>query len=175
MNKENILLRAPEPGDVDFLYKLENDQKLWHLSNITVPFSRFDLEQYIMLADKDVFAAKQARFIIELNKSDRKSAIGTIDLFDVEPKHLRAGIGIMIIEEKRSLGYAGTALDILIDYSFNLLGLHQLFCNVEKDNLISLKLFRNKGFIVSGEKKEWNRRNNKWIDELFLQLIHKED
>ncbi len=174
MSKENIYLRAPEPQDVDFLYMLENEQKLWHLSNVTAPFSRFDLEQYIMLADKDIFAAKQARFIIELKEPDHKNAIGTIDLFDVEPKHLRAGIGIMIIEEKRGFGFAGAALDILIDYSFNLLGLHQLFCNVEKDNLISLKLFKDKGFIVSGEKKEWNKRNNKWVDELFLQLIRKE-
>jgi len=172
MSKGNISLRAPEPQDVDFLYEHENDNRFWHLSNVTVPFSRFDLEQYIMLADKDIFTAKQARFIIELNESDHTSAIGTIDLFDIEPKHLRAGIGIMIIEEKRGFGLAGTALDILIDYSFRILGLHQLYCNVEKDNIISLKLFKNKGFVVSGEKLQWNRRNNEWVDELFLQLIN---
>ena len=172
MSKGNISLRAPEPQDVDFLYEHENDNRFWHLSNVTVPFSRFDLEQYIMLADKDIFTAKQARFIIELNESDHTSAIGTIDLFDIEPKHLRAGIGIMIIEEKRGFGLAGTALDILIDYSFRILGLHQLYCNVEKDNIISLKLFKNKGFVVSGEKLQWNMRNNEWVDELFLQLIN---
>ena len=172
LNKENIFLRAPEPQDVDFLYELENDQKFWHLSNITVPFSHFDLEQYILRLDKDIFLAKQARFIIELSECDHKVAIGAIDFFDVEPKHLRAGIGIMIIEERRGFGFAGTALDILIDYSFSHLGLHQLYCNVEKDNTKSLKLFKEKGFIVSGEKMKWNKRNNKWVDELFLQLIN---
>ncbi len=173
LNKAHIFLRAPEPNDVDFLYQLENNSQFWHLSNTTVPFSRFDLEQFILLADKDIFKAKQARFIIELEASRQKKAIGAIDLFDVEPKHQRAGIGIMIIEEKRGFGYAGTALDILIDYSFNHLELHQLYCNVEKDNIKSLKLFKEKGFVVSGEKKEWNKRNNKRVDELFLQLISK--
>ncbi|PLW96430.1 MAG: GNAT family N-acetyltransferase [Marinilabiliales bacterium] len=171
LNKAHIFLRAPEPQDVEFLYQLENDPQFWHLSNTTVPFSRFDLEQYILLADKDIFKAKQARFIIELEASHQKNIIGAIDLFNVESKHQRAGIGIMITEENRGFGYAGTALDILIDYSFKHLELHQLFCNVEKDNLKSLKLFKEKGFVVSGEKKEWNKRNNKWIDELFLQLI----
>jgi len=171
LNKANIVLRAPEPHDVDFLFQLENDPQFWHLSNTTVPFSRFDLEQYILLADRDVFKAKQARFIIELIESNHKNLIGAIDLFDIEPKHQRAGIGIMIIEERRGFGFAGTALDILIDYSFSHLAMHQLFCNVEKDNIKSLKLFKEKGFVVSGERKEWNRRNNKWVDELFLQLI----
>ncbi len=173
LNKANIVLRAPEPNDVDFLYQLENDQEFWHLSNINVPFSRFDLEQYILLADKDIFKAKQARFIIELIESNHKNVIGAIDLFDIESKHQRAGIGIMIIEERRGFGFAGTALDILIDYSFSHLELHQLYCNVENDNLKSLKLFKEKGFVVSGERKEWNKRNNKWVDELFLQLIKK--
>ncbi|MEE4260683.1 MAG: GNAT family N-acetyltransferase, partial [Bacteroidales bacterium] len=87
LNKANIVLRAPEPNDVDFLYQLENDQEFWHLSNINVPFSRFDLEQYILLADKDIFKAKQARFIIELIESNHKNVIGAIDLFDIESKH----------------------------------------------------------------------------------------
>jgi diamine N-acetyltransferase len=173
LSKENIALRTPEPQDVEFLYQLENDPLFWHLSNTNMPFSRFDLEQYILLADKDIFKVRQARFIIELVEANRKKTIGAIDLFDIEPKHQRAGIGIMIIEESRGFGYAGLALDVLIDYSFNQLELHQLYCNVEKDNLKSLKLFKEKGFVVSGEKKEWNKRNNKWNDELFLQLIRK--
>jgi diamine N-acetyltransferase len=171
LSKENIVLRTPEPHDVDFLYQLENDLQFWHLSNTNMPFSRFDLEQYILLADKDVYKAKQARFMIDLIAPNEIKTIGTIDLFHIEPKHQRAGIGIMIIEESRGFGYAGIALDVLIDYSFKHLELHQLYCNVEKDNLKSLKLFKEKGFIVSGEKKEWNKRNNKWKDELFLQLI----
>jgi diamine N-acetyltransferase len=171
LSKENIVLRTPEPHDVDFLYQLENDLQFWHLSNTNMPFSRFDLEQYILLADKDVYKAKQARFMIDLIAPSEIKTIGTIDLFHIELKHQRAGIGIMIIEESRGFGYAGIALDVLIDYSFKHLELHQLYCNVEKDNLKSLKLFKEKGFIVSGEKKEWNKRNNKWKDELFLQLI----
>lgn len=172
LKKENISLRSPEPADIDFIFKIENDQSLWHLSNTLTPFSRFDLEQFVMLSDKDIYAAKQARFIIEKEEGIKTKTIGAIDIFDFEPQHKRAGVGIMLLKNERGHGYAGLALDILIDYSFSTLGLHQLYCNIEEDNENSLKLFQNKGFRVIGRKEDWNLRNNKWKTEILLQLIN---
>lgn len=172
LKKENINLRSPEPADIDFIFKIENDQSLWHLSNTLTPFSRFDLEQFVMLSDKDIYVAKQARFIIEKEEGALTKTIGAIDIFDFEPQHKRAGLGIMLLENERGQGYAGIALDILIEYSFSILGLHQLYCNIEEDNEKSLKLFQNKGFRVVGRKEAWNLRNNTWKAEILLQLIN---
>lgn len=173
LKKNNIELRAPEPTDVDFLYALENNQQLWHLSNTTSPFSRFDLEQFVLQAEKDVFIARQARFMIDKCEGETTKTIGAIDLFDVEAKHRRAGIGISIVEEERGKGLASSALGIVIDYAFTVLNLHQLYCNIERDNKKSLQLFASKGFINIGKKKDWNMRNGIWMDEYLLQLIRK--
>ncbi len=170
--KENISLRAPEPEDVDFLYRMENDHKMWHLSNTLTPFSRFDLEQFIMQSDKDIFATRQARFIIEKEEDGNRKQAGAVDLFDFEPQHKRAGIGIMVMESERKQGIAGIALDLIIEYSFNILGLHQLYCNIETDNEVSLRLFKKHGFETAGLKKEWNRKNERWVDEYMLQLLN---
>jgi diamine N-acetyltransferase len=172
IHRDNISLRAPEPQDVDFLYQLENNLELWHLSNTLTPFSRFDLEQFIMLSDKDIFATKQARFIIHKSEGAVSNPVGAIDLFDFEPQHKRAGIGIMVIEDERKKGVAGIALDLIIDYAFNILGLHQLYCNVEESNISSIKLFEKKGFVMAGRKKDWNHRQNQWYDEYLLQLLN---
>ena len=172
LKKDNIILRSPEPADVDIIFNIENDQSLWHLSNTLTPFSRFDLEQFVMLSDKDIYVTKQARFIIDKEEESSLQTIGAIDIFDFVPQHKRAGIGIMLLENARGYGYAGIALDILIDYSFSILGLHQLFCNIEEDNEKSLKLFQNKGFKVVGQKVDWNLRNNIWKTEILLQLIN---
>ncbi len=171
LEKGDILLRAPEPEDVNFLYEMENDHRLWHLGNTLTPFSRFDLEQYILLQDKDIFTVKQARFIIAL-KSEGHQPAGTVDLFDFEPQHQRAGVGIMVMEEYRNKEVASTAIDILTGYAFGYLGLHQLYCNIEEDNILSLKLFQKKGFKICGKKLEWNRRGDQWINEYLLQLIN---
>jgi len=172
LKNENIVLRSPEPADIDFIFKIENDSSLWHLSNTLTPFSRFDIEQFVMLSDKDIYVTKQARFIIEKKDEFSVEIIGAIDLFDFEPQHKRAGVGIMLLENERGHGYAGLALDILIEYSFSILGLHQLFCNIEEDNKNSLNLFINKGFRLIGKKEDWNLRNNKWKTEILLQLIN---
>lgn len=98
--------------------------------------------------------------------------IGTIDLFDFDPYHNRAGIGILIADTSyRRQGYAAEALDILIGYCFNMLTLNQLFCNISADNTASIGLFRNKGFEQSGEKKKWLKTPAGWESELFFQLF----
>jgi len=99
--------------------------------------------------------------------------IGAIDLFDFEPYHSRAGIGLLIhAREDRSKGYASAALELLISYCFSKLNLHQLYANVETDNLISLALFEKHGFLSCGTKKEWLRTVSGWKDEIMLQLIN---
>jgi len=170
LTSEKILLRAPEPQDVDFLYHLENDEKLWHISQTFRPFSRFEMEQYVLMAEKDPFEAHQVRFMINLHSGE---TIGTIDLFTVDPYNKRAGVGIVIVETYRKKGYALEAIKLIIEYCFNQLNLHQLYCNIESSNFGSLELFKKAGFEIGGLKKEWNLKNGVWQDEYFLQLINK--
>ncbi|MFP4469067.1 MAG: GNAT family N-acetyltransferase [Bacteroidales bacterium] len=166
----HIILRAPEPEDVDLLYQWENDPHTWHLSNTVAPFSRFVLEQYVMNSHEDIYKTRQLRLMIDT--AEREKTVGSIDLFEFEPAHRRAGIGLMIAEQERRKGYASEALELLTDYCFSTLMLHQLFCNITPDNKPSLELFQKRGFEVIGTKKDWLLINNQWKDELILQLIN---
>ncbi len=167
---KNLQLRALEPEDIDLLYQWENDTNMWTLGNTTTPFSKFHLEQFILNSQNDIYSDKQIRLMIELHKKNNET-IGCIDLFDFNPKNLRAGIGILIAKKYRSKGYGSQALDLVIRYCRNTLNLHQLYCNIGIDNPESLKLFEKKGFKSIGNKKQWIRKNDKWIDEYMLQLI----
>ena len=114
--------------------------------------------------------------MIDIKSEDGISCktIGAIDLFNFDPFHLRAGIGILIgPKELRGKGFASQALKLVIDYAFAWLGLHQLYCNISPDNTISLKLFKTHGFEVIGEKKDWVFDGKKWHSEYLLQLINK--
>lgn len=171
MNSDRIKLRALEPKDIDVLFIWENDPEIWKVSNTAAPFSRFVLEQYIANSHQDIYANKQLRLMIETTEG-HKSAIGSIDLFDFDPKNRRAGVGILIEKNFRNNGYASEALQLLIDYAFNVLGMHQLFCNICEDNEPSLKLFKNKGFEISGLKKDWVKDTKGYQNEYLLQLIN---
>lgn len=170
-DNHHIHLRAMEPEDIDLLYRWENDKRIWPVSNTLAPFSRFALEQYVLNSDKDIFVSKEIRLMIVLVETGK--AIGTIDLFDFNPMHRRVGVGILIRDDYRGKGYAGQALDAVIDYCFNTLMVHQVFCNIRSDNEVSLKLFTSRGFEITGNKKDWLLSDHQWKDEYLLQLINK--
>jgi len=169
---KKLILRALEPTDVDVLFEWENNEKLWHLSNTITPFSRFTMEQYILNAHQDIYTTKQLRLMIDKKEPDGNNPIGSIDLFDFDPTNKRAGLGVLIIENEQSKGYASEALELLINYCFTTLQLHQVYCNISADNQASLKLFEKQNFSMVGQKKEWLFINGKWIDENILQLIN---
>lgn len=168
---QNIYLRALEPEDLDFVYAIENDESIWNVSNTQTPYSRFLIRQYLENAHQDIYEAKQLRLAICQN--DNFSAIGLIDLFDYDPRNNRAGIGILIQnKENRGNGNGSEALQLLINYAFTHLNLHQLYANIDTENEISLKLFTTFGFQLIGTKKQWNLVNGNYADESLFQLIN---
>ena len=44
---KEVRLRAMEPEDLDLLYKIENDERLWNVCTTNVPYSRYVLRDYI--------------------------------------------------------------------------------------------------------------------------------
>jgi len=169
-----VILRAMEPDDIDLLYAWENDHSLWQVSNTVAPFSRYILEKYIESSHNDIYQNKQLRLMIDIHESRKKGrTVGAIDLFDFEPFHLRAGVGVLIYgDENRNKGYASLALKELIYYAFRILHLHQVYCNIAAGNQISLKLFEQAGFKIAGIKKEWLKDRNGFSDEVMLQLLN---
>ena len=91
MQDENILIRALEPEDLEYLYKWENDMDLWDVSDTLTPFSHFTLKKYIENAHVDIYTSKQLRLMI-VRKSDQ-CILGTIDITDFVPLHSRGEVG----------------------------------------------------------------------------------
>ncbi len=151
---ENIYLRALEPEDLEFVYAIENDESIWEVSNTQTPYSRFLIRQYLENAHQDIYEAKQLRLVICKNQDFE--AVGLIDLFDFDPRNNRAGVGILIQNStNRNSGIGTEALDLLIQYAFTKLNLHQLYANIDLENEASLALFTNFGFQNIGIKKQY--------------------
>ena len=167
----NIYLRALEPEDLEFIFTVENNEQIWEVSNTQTPYSRFLIKQYLENAQQDIYEAKQLRLAICKNNSVKP--VGLVDLFDFDPKNNRAGVGIVINEnEHRNQGVGQEALELLINYAFKQLNLHQLFANINSNNVASLMLFSKFGFQKIGVKKDWNFNQGKYSDEELFQLIN---
>ena len=168
---EHIYLRALEPEDLEYIYEIENNEDIWEISNTQTPYSKYLIKQYLENAHKDIFEVKQLRLVIS---SYTNEALGMIDLFDFDFKNSRAGIGVLVKDSiNRKKGFGKEALQLLINYSFIHLNLHQLYCNISEDNQASIKLFTSQGFNEIGLKKDWNFTNGNFKNEYLFQLIKK--
>lgn len=170
LHNELVFLRALEAEDLEFLYALENDTALWNVSDTVAPISRYTLRQYLDNAAADLQEVRQLRLVICTNDDDKRP-VGTVDLFDYQARHQRAGIGIALLPTERKQGYARAALQLVITYVRNTLYLHQLYCTIAADNERSLQLFEKAGFTAVGVRKEWLRSNNGWVDVVEYQCI----
>lgn len=168
IKNDTITLRCAEPEDAELIYRWENDRDIWRVSGTHVPFTRFQIEQFL-LGNNDLFSNKQLRLMIDLNETGE--SIGCIDIFDYDSINLRAGFGIMIDKDFRKQGYAKAALELCIEYLFRDLLLHQVYCSVDATNTASQKLFEGQGFVLCGRRKDWIKTAEGFIDEMEYQQI----
>ena len=172
LENETIRLRAPEPEDLDKLYRWENESSLWETGSTLSPYSRYILKQYIADSGNDLYDRKQLRLIIELKET--LTAIGTIDLYDFDPHHRRAGVGIIVDSAHQKKGFGKSALNLLIDYAFSFLKIHQLYAYIPVKNIPSLHLFEQCGFQTMGLLHDWLLTTKGYTDvQMMGKIINK--
>lgn len=192
----SVALRAVEPRDIELLYGWENDVSLWAVSGTTEPFSREQMARFVerQLEGADLLRTGQLRLMVEVQETSSADGtsgacgtsgtsgitelagtvktVGAVDLFEYDPIHRRAGVGIVIYgAENRRRGYAREALEILTRYGREQLHLHQLWCTVGAGNRASRELFRQAGFVETGTKRDWLWTPEGFQDELLFQKI----
>ncbi len=170
LRNERIELRSPEPEDLELLYKMENDTRLWSIGCSTLPYSRHTLRAYLEQSTQNLYAEGQARFIITQHSSE---SVGMIDLANFDPHNSRAEVCIGILDNYRQQGIASEALSLLTTYSLDFLHLHQLYAYVPSDNEASLQLFRKAGFEVTAELKDWISNDALYKNVFLVQMIRK--
>lgn len=165
-----IRLRAPEPEDLDVLYRWENDASQWHIGNTLAPFSRQQLCDYLIGYDNNIYATGQLRMIVEHVSCGIQ--VGTVDLFEFDPTHHRCGIGIMIDDEWRGQGLGTAAIRLICQYASCRLSCHTVWCMVGVDNTCSIRMFESAGFAATGHLRHWLRGNDGiYRDAMMMQLV----
>ena len=168
MSLAEVFLRALEPSDIDVLFEIENNSIYWNYADRTEPFSRDLLIKFIKEQDRDIFEVKQKRFVVTNSK---KTTLGFVDIFDFEPLHRRAGVGIILKEDYRGRGYGRNAIKLLEKHMKEFFNINCLFANIAIENKQSIQVFEACGYEKIGLKKAWNFYNNRFHDEYLYQKI----
>lgn len=170
IKNDKVSFRCVVKEDIDVLLNWENDPANWRFSEIPAFYSKDSMQQFIE-STHDLFLNNQIRYMIIANED----LVGCIDLFDFDPFHLRAGVGILIDSRFRRKGYAKESLKLLQNYVFEELQLKQIYSKINNSNEASLALFKACGFELSGTFKSWINNNGLYEDMQFLQSFSPSD
>ena len=166
-----IKLRKLEPSDLPFLYQWENDALSWAEGDTHNPLSQQDMRDYIESTTGDIYRDGQLRLIIEEQsampnqQSSLTNTLGCIDLFDFDPRNLKAAIGMYVAPDFRGKGVGRQALQLLENYAFGFLHLRLLYAVIATNNKPCSALYRQAGYIPSSPLVGWTLESDAvvWI------------
>jgi len=157
-----VALRALERQHLEETRQWANDPELCRLSDRARPVSEMEHEEW--------FASLQSRsdrvyFAIETN--DERRHIGNVWLWDIDPRHRKAEVRIVIGNPAAAgKGHGTEAIELACAYGFDRLNLHRLYAYVLEINPRARRAFEKAGFVLEG-----TLRQDRWFDDRYIDTF----
>ena len=164
-----------EPEDVMKLHAWENSSNDWWMGASVTPIGLTAMSKFVE-ATHDLYQDRQLRLMLDVLRHESQMSsdktVGAIDLYDFEPRQLRAGVAVHVDADHRRTGHAFEGLALLSSYAKQHLGLRQLYAEIPACHQASLGLFEKAGYAVTGRRNQWIRKpDGSWGDVLTLQCL----
>jgi RimJ/RimL family protein N-acetyltransferase len=162
LHGESVTLRPPRESDVEAAYAWDRDPELaaWNgRSPISISLSAARRDYLARWEDPNV-----KTFIMEA----RGEPIGMVTLYDFRKAGCELGIKIGA-EDLRGRGYATEAVELLVGYAFDTLGLEVIRGSTLSHNERMRRVFEKNGFEVVGDGSIFSRFDNRRYTELFYE------
>ncbi len=141
MNDSGLSMRLAEEEDCELLWGWKNEEQTRKYAFDSRTISYHEHQNWY---HKTLKSANTKICII----SDQDQRIGQVR-FDID-KIRQGEIDISIDAQKRKKGYGAKALEMACRYSFEHFGITGCIAHIKKDNIASIKTFRNAGFEENG-------------------------
>lgn len=161
-----VTLRAPEPRDLDLIFNLEEDPRLWEAGTSLAPISMYMLQRYLEDYRADFTGEGQLRMVAVDADGE---AVGLVDMFDYDKLNRRAGVGIAVVPDRQQCGYGTAILNVLCRYARRRFLLHNLWAHTAVDNIAAIKTFEGAGFVRVGLLRDWLLSPAGFKDVVFWQ------
>ncbi|AYW46197.1 GNAT family N-acetyltransferase [Tetragenococcus koreensis] len=168
MQGQKVYLAELREGDAQHFAEQQWDKMFIEglSEDVFHPFQAADWQK--MFGD----ASSNEQFNFTIRNVADDGLIGFVSLNDVLLKNRRAELGIGILSAKnRGKGYGKEALDLLLEFAFNHLGLHKVNLSVHAYNKGAITLYEKLGFVKEGTNRKAIFKDGFWMDQYNYGLL----
>lgn len=165
----NVYLSPMNPDDYEIYTRWINDL------STSIPLGAATIG-YSLMKEKEVLEKiSKEDHMFAIVDAVSNEAIGNCSLFDLKQIHGTAELGIFLgASENRNKGYGAEAVELLLNYGFRMLNLHNIKLGVFSFNERGIACYKKCGFREYGRRHEAFRINGRWFDEVHMEILEQD-
>ncbi|KAH7063032.1 GNAT family acetyltransferase [Macrophomina phaseolina] len=176
---ERLILRAIEdtPEDDAFVHLVQADPVSYALSNLSLPrpeTMKASKEWKTHLTEKCLLAVIICIAPSPSGSQETPVPIGIVSLTAPRPgleHHRNSSISIDIVAEHQGKGYGGEAINWILNWGFQMAGLHRIGIDCFSYNAAALHLYERLSFVLEGRRRESIWFDGSWHDWIEFGML----
>lgn len=167
----SIKLEPIDKIGVETLYVWQNDINVkYPLMGFRFPVQKKAIEEWLEALRKDNGVNRVVYGIFEDGQG-----VGMVSLHDIDHISRKCMFGIYVADQdKRGKGIGSKAMNLILDFAFNGIGLHRVGLEVLDSNENAISLYHKVGFHDEGMKRQAYFVNSKFIDIRLMSILYNE-
>jgi RimJ/RimL family protein N-acetyltransferase len=134
-----------------------------------LPATQEGVREYIDLQNSCRPFEQDQVFELAVERKEDGRVIGLVGL--IRRDHRQGEVGWALAAGYRGQGYATEAASALLDYGFNVLGLHRIHADTKSDNVPSLRLMERLGMRREAVLREAVFEGGGWLDRIISGIL----
>lgn len=171
LETDRLTLRRLTEADVPDVFRLRSDERTMEWIPRVPAKSEEDAWALIDLIDTRIDANEGINWAMELKEEGR--VVGIISFHRLMPDHFRAELGYHLMFEYHRRGLMLEAVNALVRYGFEGMGLHSIEAVIAPENAASIGLIEKAGFVKEAHFHEnfFSQKRNRFEDSAVYSRV----
>ncbi len=171
LETNRLNLRRLTSADVNEILALRSNPEIMKFIPRPLMKTKEEALEFISVMDTNVNNNNVINWAITTKEDDR--LIGMIGFYRMKPENYRAEVGYILSAEFHGKGIITEALERVIQFGFEEMGLNSIEAVIDPENFGSEKVLLKNNFVKEGHFKEHTFFEGKFLDSIFYSLLKK--
>jgi [ribosomal protein S5]-alanine N-acetyltransferase len=171
LETNRLNLRRLNSADVDEILALRSNPEIMKFIPRPLIKTKGEALEFIATMDAAIDTNTLINWAITTKEDDK--LIGMIGFYRMKPENYRAEVGYILSPEFHGKGIITEALEKVIQFGFEEMGLNSIEAVIDPENFGSEKVLLKNNFVKEGHFKEHTFFDGKFLDSVFYSLLKK--